>query len=84
MEKAYSYTVNPEVFENSVKRHICDAKYSRLGHDLRILVNDRVISAFPEDFTFTKLRICEVSRKLNPRKNFRIYSTRFVHFFFKS
>ena len=51
------------IFANSVKRHICDAKNSRLGHDLRILVKDRVISAFREDFIFTKLRICEVSRK---------------------
>ena len=52
------------IFANSVKIHIgiCDAKKSRLGRDLRILVNDRVISAFREDFIFTKLRICEVSR----------------------
>ena len=33
-----------------------------------------VISPFREDFIFTKLRICEVSLKLNPRENFRIYS----------
>ena len=46
------------VFAKSVKTHICDAKKSRLSHDLRILVNDRVISAFREDFIFTKLRIC--------------------------
>ena len=51
------------IFANSVKRHICDAKNSQIGHDLRILVNDRVISAFREDFIFTKLRICKVSRK---------------------
>ena len=37
---------------NSVKRHICDAKNSRLGHDLHISVNDRVISVFREDFIF--------------------------------
>ena len=38
------------IFANSIKIHICDAKHSRLGRDLRILVNDRVISAFREDF----------------------------------
>ena len=62
------------IFANSVKRHICDAKNSRQGHDLHKPVNDRVISAFREDFIFTKLRICEVSRKYIPRQNFRIYS----------
>ena len=43
------------IFANSVKRHICDAKNLRLGHDLPISVNDRVISPFREDFIFTKL-----------------------------
>ena len=46
-----------------------------------------MISPFREDFIFTKLRICEVSRILNPRKNFRIYSKQFkqkrVHLCFK-
>ena len=51
------------IFANSVKRHICGVKNSRQGHNLSISVNDRVISAFREDFIFTKLRICEVSRK---------------------
>ena len=51
------------IFANSVKRHICDARNSRLRHDIPISVNDRVISPFREDFVFTKLRICEVSRK---------------------
>ena len=50
-------------FANSVKRHICDAKNLRLAHDLHISVKDRVISAYRKDFIFTKLRICEVSRK---------------------
>ena len=72
--------MNPEfvasfIFANSDLRHICDNMNSQLGHDLLILVNDRVISPFREDFIFTKLRICEVSRKLNPHENFRIYST---------
>ena len=49
------------IFANSVKRHIYDVKYSRLGHDFSISVNDRVISPFREEFVFTKL--CEVSRK---------------------
>ena len=43
----------------------------RLGYDLPISVNDRVISAFCKDFIFTKL--C-VSRKLNPRQKFWIYN----------
>ena len=45
------------IFANSVKRHICDVKLSRLGHDLLISVNDRVISPFREDFICKKLRI---------------------------
>ena len=36
---------------------------SRLRYDLPISVIDRMISPFCEDFIFTKLRICEVSRK---------------------
>ena len=68
MEESIS-TVNPEIFcENfifaiSVKKHICDAKNRRLGLDLHLSVNDRVILAFCGDFILTKLRICEVSRK---------------------
>ena len=42
-------TLNPEIFANSVKRHICDAKYSRLWHDLPISANERVILALRED-----------------------------------
>ena len=51
------------IFANSVKRHICDVKMSRLVCDLHRSVNDRVISGFREDVIFTKLRICEVSLK---------------------
>ena len=51
------------IFANSVKRHICDVKNSRLGHDLPTSVNDRVILPCREDFIFTKLRICAVSQK---------------------
>ena len=36
---------------NSVKRHICDIKKSRLGYDLPISVKDIVISPFREDFS---------------------------------
>ena len=49
------------IFANSVKRHICDVKNSRLGHDQPVSVNDRLIFPFREDFIFTKLRIYEVS-----------------------
>ena len=31
------------IFENSVKRHICDIKNSQQGHDLPTSVNDRLI-----------------------------------------
>ena len=51
------------IFTNSIKRHICDVKNWRPGHDLPISVNDRVISPYRERFIFTKLRICEVSPK---------------------
>ena len=51
------------IFANNVKRHFCDVKNLRLGHDLHIPTNDRVIAPFREDFIFTKLRICKVSRK---------------------
>ena len=63
------------IFANSAKRHICEVKKIRgLCCDLPISVNDKEISPFREGFIFTKLRIFEVSRKLNPRENFRIYS----------
>ena len=42
---------------------LCNFKNSRLGLDLPISVNDRMISPFSEDFIFVKLRICKVSRK---------------------
>ena len=35
------------IFANSVKRHICDVKIMRFGHDLLISVND-------SDFTITR------------------------------
>ena len=63
------------VFANSIKRHICDAKNSRLGHDLPISVNDRVISAFREDFKFREnialVKISEftVSNYIPPQMN---------------
>ena len=62
-------TVNLEIFvrilflENSVKRHSCSAKNSRQVHDLHTSVIHGAILPFSEDFIFTKLRICEVSRK---------------------
>ena len=62
------------IFANSVKTHICDVKNLRQGRDLLISVKDRVISPIREDFIFMKLRICEVSQKLNPHGNFPIYS----------
>ena len=57
---------------NSVKTHICDVKNLRQRRDLPISLNERVIS--PIRVFFAKFRICEVSRKYNPREIFRIYS----------
>ena len=63
------YTVDSEIFArifffaNSIKRHISDVKNSQLRQDLPISINDRVILPFREGFIFTKLRMCEVSRK---------------------
>ena len=51
------------IFANSIKRHISDVKNSRLRQYLPIAINDRVILPFREVYIFTKLRICEVSRK---------------------
>ena len=62
------------IFANSVKIHICDVQISQIRRDLPILVNDSMILLFRYGLIFTKLRICEVSRKLNPHENFRIYS----------
>ena len=45
------------IFPNNIKRHIWDVKNTQLGHDLPILVNDRVIFPFRKGFIFTKLRI---------------------------
>ena len=56
-------TESSEIFANSVKRHICDVKNSRLGPDLSTSENNRVISPFREGFIFAKLCTCEISRK---------------------
>ena len=61
-------TVNWEIFVRILfsqieLRHICHVENSQLGHDLSILVNNRVISPFHEGFIFTKLHIHEVLRK---------------------
>ena len=69
------YIVNSEIFViilffvDCVKRRICDVKHSRLGHDLPILVNGIMISLFRE-VSFSRSFV-----KINPRENFRIYST---------
>ena len=51
------------IFANSFKTHICDPQSSRLRHDLHVSVKGEVNFLFREGFNFTKLRICEVSRK---------------------
>ena len=56
------------IFANSVKRHICDVKNSRLCHDLPTWVNDRMILPFREglfsrNFAYAKFRENKPSRK---------------------
>ena len=51
------------MFANCIKRHISEVKTSRLRQDLAISINDRVILPFREGFIFSKVCICEVSRK---------------------
>ena len=59
------------IFANGVKIHSCDVNNSRLEHYIPTPVADgRVISPFREGFIFTKLRLREVSRKLNHREMF--------------
>ena len=41
------------IFANRVKRHICDIRNSRVGHDLPISAKERVVAPFPEDSIFT-------------------------------
>ena len=55
------------IFANSVKRHICEIKNSRLGHDLLYQKIDRVISPFCEGLICTKLRFAKIkpSRKFS-------------------
>ena len=61
------------IFANSVKRHICDVENSRLGHDLPRSVNDRVISAFREDFVFTKYVMFRENKTLAKISEFTVY-----------
>ena len=50
---------------NSIKRHISDVKNLRLGQDLLISINDRVILPFHEGFIFTKLHKNKVLAKIS-------------------
>ena len=45
-------------------------KNSRLQQDLPISINDRVILPFREGSIFTKLRVCEVLRKIKSSRKF--------------
>ena len=56
------------IFVNSIKRHICDIKNSRLGHDLPISVNDRMISPFWEGYICENKTLVEISE-------FTVFST---------
>ena len=57
------------IFANSVKGHICDVKNRKQGM-IYISVNDIVISPIHEFLIFTKVRICEISQKINSRGYF--------------
>ena len=48
-------SVDSEIFANSIKRHISDAKNSPLRQDLPVPINDRVILLLCEGFILTKL-----------------------------
>ena len=56
-----AFTVYPEIFARilfsiiELKDIFVTLKFATIGHDLRILVNDSVISAFCEDFIVTQL-----------------------------
>ena len=68
LREGHKGTVNPEIFTRILISRIplktyFDRKISRLWYDSPISIVERVISPFCEDFIFTKLRICEVSRK---------------------
>ena len=58
------------IFANSVKRYSCDIKKSRLGHDLSISLNDRVISPFPDDFFFHETSHMRRFAKINPLRKY--------------
>ena len=60
------------IFANSVKRHNCDVKNSRLGHDLPTSVNDRVILSFREGYILTKLRKFHESKTLAKISEFTV------------
>ena len=55
----FSYTVDLEIFARILfsliaLRRICEVQISRLGHDLHISVNGRVISRYRESFIFSR------------------------------
>ena len=56
---------------HNIKRHICDVRNSRLGHDIPISVNDRVILPFRECFNITKLRKNKTLAKIS---EFTVYT----------
>ena len=53
------------IFTKSVKRPFCDAKISRLMHNLPLSVNDRVITSFRDDIIFTKIREYKTLAKMS-------------------
>ena len=60
------------IFQNIVRRHTCDIENSRLGHDLHLSVNDRVILPFLVDLIFTKIRICHENKTLTKISKFTV------------
>ena len=62
------------IYVNSVKRHICDDKNSRLGQVFTILISKRQSDfAILRGFYFHETsHICEVSRKIKPSRKFTV------------
>ena len=62
------------IFSNSVKRHICHVKNSRVGHDLPKSINDKFISPFHKGFIFMKVsKGAKIRKRYNqvPHAKFR-------------
>ena len=58
------------IFANSVKRHICHVKYSRLWHDLTTSVKDKRVFVISRGFYFRETPHPRSFAKIKPSRNF--------------